>query len=209
MAACVNALIGNGERDKVLNIPAVIIAGGSAERFGSPKGLAKIGDKTLLQCVLDRLRGQTKGAIALNAVSDGPYANSDYQILEDRNYKQCGPLAGLLTAFSYAKSIGSETVLTVPIDTPFLPQTLLRDLVDAGAPAITRSQGRVHPICGLWPVALETDLEKALDQGIRSATAWSELCGANMVEFALEKGRDPFLNINTEDDLAYAQSIAK
>ncbi|GAB5458706.1 MAG: hypothetical protein Hens3KO_17360 [Henriciella sp.] len=145
----------------------------------------------------------------MNAVSNGPYANSGYQILEDRNFKQCGPLAGLLTAFSFAKSIGSETVLTAPIDTPFLPRTLLRDLIDAGSPAIAASRGRVHPLCGLWAVALQTDLEKALDQGIRSATAWSELCGANMVEFALENGRDPFFNINTEEDLAYAQSIAK
>lgn len=191
------------------NIPAVIIAGGSAERFGSPKGLAKIDDKTLLQCVIDRLQAQTKAAIALNAASDGPYANSGRQILEDRTFKQCGPLAGLLTALSFAKSIGSEAVLTAPIDTPFLPLTLLHDLIDAGLPAIATSNGRVHPICGLWPVALQVDLEKALYQGVRSAIAWSEFCGASAVEFTLENGRDPFFNINTEEDLAYAQSIAK
>ena len=191
-----------------IDLPVIIIAGGGAKRFGAAKGLAKIGPRMLLQHVIDAVRAQTTGTICINAEPDSPYAAFGLRTLPDQAFQDCWPLAGLLTALTFANEIGADHVLTVPVDTPFLPPNLVYELVEAGAPAIAASGDRQHPICGLWPSALRADLESALSDGARSVMGWVDRCGARPVTFEKETHVDPFFNVNTQDDLARARRIA-
>jgi molybdopterin-guanine dinucleotide biosynthesis protein A len=42
----------------------------------------------------------------------------------------CGPLGGILTALDWAQGLGAARVLTVAVDTPFLPADLVERLAD-------------------------------------------------------------------------------
>lgn len=193
--------------DSNTDLPVVIIAGGGAKRFGTAKGLAKLGERTLLAHVIERVSRQTTGPICLNAPLDSPYAGHGLQMLPDQAFVDCGPLAGLLTALTFADNIGADEVCTVPVDTPFLPADLLSRLTKSGAPSIAASSGRTHPICGLWPTASRTALEQALNDGARSAMRWVELSGARKVAFEPQSHIDPFFNVNTPSDLKTAERL--
>ena len=107
-------------------------------------------------------------------------------------------------------------VLSVSSDAPFLPRDLaLRlsgglDAAGAGI-ALARSDGEVHPVIGLWPVALADDLDAALRAGVRKVLAWTDRHGTVPVDFALIDTPmgpvDPFFNANTPAELDEARRL--
>lgn len=188
-------------------IPAMILAGGLSRRMGGgDKGLRSFGEGTVLSAVLARLVPQA-GPVALNANGDPRrFAALGLPVLPDPVAGHPGPLAGLLAAMDWAASLGAPEVLTVPGDGPFLPRDLVRRLATAGAPAVAASGGRVHPVVGLWPVPLRKGLHADLLAGLRRVEAFAAAQGATPVAFEPEPGGlDPFLNLNTPEDLAKAR----
>ncbi|TNC74197.1 molybdenum cofactor guanylyltransferase MobA [Rubellimicrobium roseum] len=187
-------------------LPAVIVAGGLARRMGGgDKGLRPWGGGTVLSAIVARLRPQA-GPLALNANGDpGRFAALGLPVLADPVEGRPGPLAGLLAAMLWAEGLGADRVLTVPGDAPFLPSDLARRLAAAGAPAIAASAGRTHPVAGLWPVELAAPLRQDLAGGLRRVESFARAQGANAVEFPVPRGGpDPFLNLNTPEDVAAA-----
>ncbi len=91
----------------------------------------------------------------------------------------------------------------MPVDTPFAPLNLLAALSPAAAVACYG--GRQHHLVAHWPVTLRPALEQFLAAPgayrVRDALA---LCAARPVDFA--GPFDPFLNINTQEDLAAARA---
>ena len=189
------------------SIPAVILAGGLSRRMGGgDKGLLPFGDGTVLSSIIRRLAPQAR-PIGLNANGDpGRFAVLGLPVLPDSLPDRLGPLAGLLAAMEWATSLGADRVLTVPGDAPFLPPDLLLRLSKAGAPAIAASGGWVHPVVGLWPVTLAASLRHNLAQGLRRVEPFAQAAGATTVEFPIPPDSpDPFLNLNTPEDLAAAR----
>ncbi len=104
----------------------------------------------------------------------------------------------------------------MPNDTPFLPSDLVERLFEAVSgkprlPAVASSNGRLHPVIGLWPVSLAGDLDAALAADQRKAHAFAESHGAVPVSFPLVEMRggtiDPFFNANTPEDLDTARAL--
>lgn len=191
--------------DNRMDTPCVILAGGASRRFGAPKGLALLNGVPLLQHVATALRAQVSGPIILNAPSDGSYAACGIASIDDMLAGSLGPLAGIHTAMRWAEGQGYPSVLTAPVDAPFLPVDLVFQLTKAGTPSVAQSLGRIHSVCGLWSVAEAAGLEEFLQSGQRKAETWVRSVGAEPVDFAVCDGRDPFFNINTPRDAERAQ----
>lgn len=187
------------------DVAVCILAGGSARRFGSPKGLAELRGTRLVDIVISRLKQQTSGPIALNASPGGPYGDIGLTMVPDQLEGALGPLAGLHAAMVWAQEQGLPNVLSSAIDVPFLPIDLIGRLHTAGAPVICASRDRWHPTIGLWPSQKAKELKGFIEAGGRSAHAWAKHCRAAIVEFEDgPSGRDPFFNINTPADLEKA-----
>ena len=102
---------------------------------------------------------------------------------------------------------GVDALLTVPGDTPFVPRGLAAAL--APPPACAASDGRAHHLVALWPVACRGGLRRLLSApGRRDIAYFAAGIGMRRVDFAIAKW-DPFLNVNTPDDLAAARAIAE
>lgn len=186
--------------------PAVVLAGGLSRRMGGgDKALLPFGPSTVLSAVLARL-GPQAGPLAINANGDpGRLAPYGLPVLPDPVEGHPGPLAGILAAMLWARKLGAVAVLTVPGDAPFLPLDLVPRLARAGAPAIAASQGRPHPVAGLWPVALAEALHADLLRGTRKVGLFAHAQGARVVDLPVPPGGpDPFLNLNTPEDLVLA-----
>ena len=71
--------------------------------------------------------------------------------------------------------------------------------------ALAQSGGELHPVIGLWPVALMQDLEEQLQAGVRKVLHWTDRHGTVAVAVSLSRfcglSIDPFYNANTPQEL--------
>jgi molybdopterin-guanine dinucleotide biosynthesis protein A len=186
---------------------AVVLAGGQARRLGGvDKPLLTLGGQTVLGRILDTLATQA-GPIALSANGDPKrFAGFGLPVLEDEALAGEGPLAGVLVGLDWAAALGHATLLTVPGDTPFLPADLVARLIPA--PSCAASGGRVHHLVALWPVAARAALRIWLGQpGPRGVRDFSAMLEKRQIDFDTVAW-DPFLNVNTPDDLDRARALA-
>ncbi len=197
-------------------IVGLVLAGGLARRMGGgDKARIKIGDSTILDRVLARLRPQCTHII-LNANGDlTRFADTGLPVARDSVPDFAGPLAGILAGLDWAaaNAPGLSDVVSVPGDCPFLPETLVARLSEAraasGQPlACARSGDWRHPVVGLWPVALRDDLRRALvEEGLHKIEAWTARHGVAIADWRAEPV-DPFFNVNTPADVREAERIA-
>lgn len=197
-------------------IAGVILAGGKATRMGGgDKGMREIGGRRLIDHVIERLTPQVS-TIVLNANGDpSRFGEFGFPVLPDSLPDYPGPLAGVLAALDWAAENGVNHVVSVAADTPFFPLDLVEALKKAAGPeglalaASPDETSRVQrqPTFGLWPVALRRDLRAALEGGLRKIVLWTDQHQAGQAVFSADY--DPFFNVNTPEDLAAAEAIAK
>jgi molybdopterin-guanine dinucleotide biosynthesis protein A len=197
-------------------ILGLVLAGGLARRMGGgDKTRLRIGDKTILERVLARLKPQCT-AVILNANGDpARFADTSLPVVADSVEGFAGPLAGILAGLDWAAAHAPAIadVASVPGDCPFLPGDLVARLSTArqaaGVPlACARSGEWRHPVVALWPVALREDLRRALtEENMRKIEAWTARHGVAVADWPAMP-IDPFFNVNTPADAAEAERIA-
>ena len=195
----------------------LVLAGGLARRMGGgDKALIRIGGEAILDRVLAVLRGKCD-PIILNANGDpARFARYGLPVIADSVPDFAGPLAGILAGLDWAAAHtpGTEWVVSVPGDCPFLPADLVGRLhaarAEAGTPlACARSGEWRHPVVGLWRVDLRDDLRHALTvEDLRKIEIWTARHGIAIASWP-DQPVDPFFNVNTPDDLAAAERAAK
>ena len=196
------------------NLLGCVLAGGQSRRMGGgDKSLLDLGaGKTMLDAILSRLSPQLPDTI-LNANGDpARFSRFSLPVVADPVGDHAGPLAGILAGLTYAETQRPDIshVLSVAGDTPFFPTDLVQRFcaaVPADRPviALASSSHKLHPVFGLWPVALRQDLHDWLDSG-QSGKVLAFVDRHDSVEVAFDmdprSGLDPFFNANRPDDLA-------
>jgi molybdenum cofactor guanylyltransferase len=198
-----------------MKIAGVLLAGGQSQRMGGgDKNLRMLGGKPMLAHVIERAKPQVD-VLVLNA-NGAPqrFAAFGLPIIADSITGFAGPLAGVLAGLDWAATYlpEAELVASFATDAPFFPRDLVRRLavaLEAGGfdLACAQSNGQVHPVFALWPVALREALREALAGGLRKVDLWTARYKLVEVEFAAEPV-DPFFNANRPEDLAEAQRLA-
>ena len=193
-------------------VAGVLLAGGRARRMGGgDKCLHPLGDRTVLQHVIDRALPQVS-ALVLNANGDAArFARFGLPVAGDVIEGFAGPLAGILTGLEWMREHASECpwLVSFATDAPFFPTDMVARMVAAvkeeGADmACAASNGRSHPVFGLWPASVAGDLRHALFvEGIHKIDTWTARYRLATVAFPADT-HDPFLNINRPEDLTAA-----
>jgi molybdopterin-guanine dinucleotide biosynthesis protein A len=194
-------------------VVGVLLAGGQSRRMGGgDKGLLQLAGRPMLAHVIDRL-GPQVGRMIINANGDpARFAAFRLPVVADTVGGFAGPLAGILAGmrWSAVHVPGARWIVTAAGDAPLLPSDLVGSLIAAvgdrpQAIALAQSAGELHPVIGLWPVALADDLEQALRQGVRKVLDWTDRHGTVPVAFAPTPigglDVDPFFNANTPQEL--------
>lgn len=191
-------------------ITTVILAGGLAKRMGGDKGLQRLHDRTLLDWVLDNVRGHS-AEILLSINSDNKnYVRESCITIKDIAHNNAGPLAGLQAALHSARH---EWVASVPCDTPFLPSDLLPQLKAAlqqsdAEVAVAVQGGQRHPTIALYKKNVLPKLDIFLNSGQRKVGDWLNLLRVTEVIFddAQDSFTRTFLNINSTQELLDANN---
>jgi molybdopterin-guanine dinucleotide biosynthesis protein A len=203
-------------------IAGIILAGGLATRMGGgDKPLIEVAGRPMLDHVVERLTPQV-ALLAINANGDpARFAAYRLPVVADPVAGNVGPLAGILAGMRWtAREVPDARFLaSVAGDTPFFPRDLVARLGegcgrDEGTIALAASAAGVHPVFGLWPVALADDLEAFLEAGeSRKILAFADRYLRLNVPFdsLMVDGEeiDPFFNVNTPEDAKAADAIAR
>jgi molybdopterin-guanine dinucleotide biosynthesis protein A len=200
-------------------IVGVVLAGGRSRRMGGgDKSLRALGGRTMLAHVAINLAAQV-GRVIINANGDAArFEALGLPVVADAVQDFAGPLAGILAGMRWvaANVRHAPRIVTVPADAPFIPPNLVERLetessAAGGAIAVAQSDGVLHHVTALWPVALAGALASAVDQGEREVGSWAARQGSVAVPFDLVRidGQtvDPFFNVNTPDDFLEAARL--
>ena len=179
---------------------------------GQEKAFLVMDGVTLIERVSSRIAFQVD-EVVINANGDpSRFAKLDHVVIADLLEDVATPLAGLHAALSFGADDGYDAVLTVPSDSPLLPLDLVERLKQAGqvtGAAHARSGGQDHYLTGLWTTAMAKPLERLIrDQNLRRVQDFVVKAKAEKVVWAALP-HDPFFNINTPEDLAEAEKIAR
>lgn len=197
---------------------AVVIAGGRGERLGGViKADLRIGGRRLLDRVAGAL-GAVKSPlmISIGPHSDWPGVPADAVALADLPRTTGGPLAGLAAAVAslQARGIDAGQLISVAVDTPFLPPDfvgrLQAGLEDASA-AFASWGEQFYPPNAIWRIEALASLPERVIEGRAPASlkALQRELGARAIEWTGHGGSDPFANLNTVADLVALGRIAR
>lgn len=197
------------------HILGVVLAGGLARRFGGgDKCLIELDGKPLLDHVIARAAPQVD-RLLLNANGDpARFQAYGLDVVADVVEGFAGPLAGVLTAMEWARDHAPDVawVASFAADAPLVPADvvarLLAAMTEQGADmACAMSDGRTHPVMALWPVSIAKALRAALvDEDLRKIDRFTARYKTVHVDFPFTDV-DPFLNINTPEDLTQASAL--
>ncbi|CAK0766730.1 Molybdenum cofactor guanylyltransferase [Azospirillaceae bacterium] len=198
-------------------VAAVILAGGRGVRIGGGKPAVLLAKEPLILHVWRRIQPQVD-ILMINGSATGPEQNISFPQqntlwVNDALPDWQGPLSGVLGAMNRLVEIAPACrfLMTIPCDTPFLPHNLATKLWEADVRndiiRCASSGGRIHPLIGLWPLALRDALDHAVrSEGVRKVFDWLNRRPHRVVAWP-EAPIDSFLNINTPTDLAIAEAF--
>jgi molybdopterin-guanine dinucleotide biosynthesis protein A len=106
------------------SLTGILLVGGASTRFGSPKALARIGDRTLAELTWDTLAFCDE-RLAVGKNEDE--LNLPFPVLDDDSTVRA-PLAGLVGGLRSARH---DLCVVLPVDTPLVPPEVLQALADA------------------------------------------------------------------------------
>ena len=194
------------------NILGVILAGGKSKRFGQDKSEVKLGDKTLIEHTLHKIKSKFSKIII---VSNSKILK-DYTIIKDCIDGQLGPLVAVLSAMKWIKknNFSYNWIATFPCDTPFFNISIIDEFIKVSKQNnsllyFVKSKEKRHNIFGLWSLQLIEILEKdIIENNYRKVEKWANKVGVKTINVSYDN-LDPFFNINTKEDLIEAEKILK
>ncbi len=183
------------------DITGVILAGGRSQRMGGEdKGLLRIDGRPMIDHIIRALSPQV-GPLLINANRnlDG-YRRFGYPVVSDIMGDFYGPLVGMASALQATET---EYLLTVPCDSPLLPDNLAAALYGAlhthqAEISVAHDGNRMQPVFALLRRNLLKNLLTYLEAGGRKIDTWYAQHRLVIVDFS--DRADTFFNVNTRQE---------
>tara|TARA_B100001540_G_scaffold302637_1_gene310352 strand:- start:189 stop:800 length:612 start_codon:yes stop_codon:yes gene_type:complete len=193
------------------NFLGTILAGGKSSRFGEDKSTTKLGDKTLLDHTVGKIKNEFTEILVISNNKELNFKNNKIHVVEDCIEGQLGPLVGILTAMKWVLKNKKKYkwIASFPCDTPFFDTKIINELKikvkeTSKKLIFLNSNKKRHNIFGLWSLDLIEILEKDIKNNFRKVELWADKVGYENININREKF-DRFLNINTKNDLEEAK----
>jgi len=192
------------------SITGIILAGGVSKRLGyKNKALLKIGNKTIIERVIDALSKMTEDVII---ITNSP---SEFKHLKMPMYNDiisnAGPLGGIYTGLTISNTYYN---LVIACDMPFIQSYILELLVcriEDNDIVIPVTPDGYHPLCAIYSKKCIDYIKLLIDSGNLKVANLFNYMKVNKVDFPVydECELNAFFNINTNEDYLRAISLAE
>ncbi len=183
-------------------IAGVILAGGESRRMGRPKGLLPIGDATLIETVVARMR-EACATVLLVTNTPETYRQLGIPMVSDA-LPDRRSLVGIYTGLLHTNG----PAFVCACDMPFLNPGLIRHLgalIEGVDAVIPRHDGEYEPLHAVYTPACLDPIRRCLARGDRNTGFLPEV-RVRVVDAEEIRRFDPhlrsFVNINTPEDYA-------
>ena len=184
-----------------MKIGCIILAGGKSSRMGEDKALLEYEGKYFIEKIAEELSFFEEKIIARgNNSSLAEITDSKWQVIPDV-YPEHGPMGGMHAAL---KACESDAMFAVTCDMPLITEELVRQLCEVfdqkyDALIAVTSDGKYHPLCGIYRKELYASMEKYLKEDNNRMMA--VLKNAHTKYFQLgEKESKQLANVNTREE---------
>lgn len=193
----------------------VVLAGGMSRRLGRNKALEPVGGQPIITRVFDRL-SQVAGELVA-VVNDAERAASlplpSGAVVAVDRYPGAGPLGGLFTGLA---ATSQPWALIVACDMPFINLDLVRHMLalrpghDIVVPVLN---GFTEPLHALYSTRCLTWMEERLKANDLKISRFFDQARVRYIPEEAVRRLDPdltsFFNVNTQEDVDRAQSLAE
>lgn len=198
------------------DVLGVVIAGGLSSRFGSPKALAQVGGRRVVDRVITALR-EALGHVDIVCIANDATIAAKIGLPSRADLiTGIGALGGLHAALLWARARDCRGILAAGCDMPFLEPALLRALLarapgaDAVLPASEGPRG-VEPLCAWYGTACIDAIEAAVQAGNTRMIGFHDAVRVVQLPLAeVSTFGDParlFMNLNTPEDRDEAERL--
>ena len=174
---------------------AVILAGGTARRFGGQdKGEVIIDNERLIDNIYRRLKPQADEVIISGAHDYGLGVEN----IPDIDDAPGGPVGGLYSIWAHLRNNQLEGFFTVPVDSPNVPSNLVQRLYSQSHSTVAKDTRR-HPTFAWWRMSDLASIWINID--ILQSISLNKLADLTDAKDVIWAGDKCFININRADDL--------
>jgi molybdopterin-guanine dinucleotide biosynthesis protein A len=193
------------------NVTAIVLAGGKGKRLGQAKATLKLGERTIIEDVVDEMAGLTSEVIVVTSPSqnDLPH-NLQTQVYTDI-YPGKSALGGVYTGL--VKS-SNQYNLVVACDMPFLNLNLLQHMISLASDVdiVTIKMGQnVEPLHAVYSKSCIEHIENMFEKDDLQVSHLLDAVKVRCIDENELDEYDPhhlsFFNINNKTDLARAKKL--
>ncbi|MGH2792803.1 MAG: molybdenum cofactor guanylyltransferase [Actinomycetota bacterium] len=191
-------------------VGAVVLAGGRSRRMGTDKATVSFCGRRMIDVVVERLRALTDEVVVC-ARERSALEPILVPVVEDEE-AYAGPLPALVAGI---RAAGTQRVVAVACDMPFLNVPLLADLagrltddIDAVVPVTLDGPQPLHAAYGDCAIEPLLATLAAGERSLRGALSRLRVRWVEEEEWrALDTSGTSFRNVNTPDELAEAAAL--
>ena len=176
-----------------MSFGAIILAGGKSSRMGKDKGLLNYKDQSMLEYSIEALKGNCHEFSIVGANPE--YDKFNIPRYEDETV-ELGPLGGIQKGLRMSKQ---EWNVILSTDIPNINDSIVKVLIKkrvSGLIRVSKCQGKVHPLVGLYSKQILPKLDLFLKEGGRSVMQFLNKVETEIVVFD-DQYENCFLNVNT------------
>ncbi len=143
------------------DITGIILSGGKSSRMGENKSFLKIGNKTIIELILELMKSIFTNVIIITNTLD-EYKFLDVSLYEDI-YKWKGPLAGIHSGLTHSKT---EKNFVISCDTPLMTKEMVEYILNFKTEkpiSFCEAAGYHQPLVGVYKKEVVTEIEMLLN----------------------------------------------
>jgi molybdopterin-guanine dinucleotide biosynthesis protein A len=181
---------------------------------GGDKALLMLGGETLIARAIARAKPQVEDLIISANGDPSRFAPFGLPVVADTVPGFLGPLAGILAGMEWMRTNRPHArwLASFACDCPLFPTDMVEPLVTLARKSRSRvtvaeSDGRTHPVFAVWSAEITDTSETVLvKDGFRKVEDWISGFPHRSLGFSVDPV-DPFLNVNTPGQLAFAEDF--
>ena len=143
-----------------LKITGIVLAGGKSSRMGYDKGLAKVGERKMIELVIQSLKKVCDTIIIIS--NTNAYNDLNIPVYVDL-IKDCGPIGGIFTGLFHSQT---DHNLIVACDMPFVSDKLLNNIInhcENNQIVIPSIKNQLEPLCGYYHKNILLEIKSFVD----------------------------------------------